>query len=237
MKRRHDLVQDRITAHHESGHGCAAIALGLKFTSIDIVSSQKEHRLGRIDWPQDLWRALNEEFNRSDPNFIDQVRRRIVSTFSGIEAQRRFAPWTDLRHDSSSDRDCADEWIQRLLKGPPDPGDPYLWPHKVDTSYYDDETGDYYGDFEILPPEGPEPSAADIAANSNARWYPPDRLVDRQTLDLHYARFRLRAAALVGRLWPKIQIVAAALLKKKVLSYDEVRRLINRARRTKEFSR
>jgi hypothetical protein len=54
--------------------------------------------------------------------------------------------------------------------------------------------------------------------------------------DAYQSKLEARAKALVKKLWPQIQIVAAALLKKKVLSQAEVRRLMGDARRTKEFS-
>jgi hypothetical protein len=62
--RRADLIQARVTAVHEGGHGCTAVALGLRFKMIDIIANKKDNRLGRINWSQDLWRALKEESNR-----------------------------------------------------------------------------------------------------------------------------------------------------------------------------
>jgi hypothetical protein len=49
--------------------------------------------------------------------------------------------------------------------------------------------------------------------------------------DAYRAELEARAFALVKELWPEIKIVAAALLKHKVLSAAEVRRLMKRARR------
>jgi hypothetical protein len=49
--------------------------------------------------------------------------------------------------------------------------------------------------------------------------------------DAYQSELEARAKALVKQLWPQIQIVAAALLKKKVLTQAEVRRLMIRARR------
>ena len=62
-------------------------------------------------------------------------------------------------------------------------------------------------------------------------WYPPDQLLDCKTLDDHQSRYRARAAALVARLWPQIERVAIESLRRKVLSFDEVRRLMTRRRR------
>jgi hypothetical protein len=49
--------------------------------------------------------------------------------------------------------------------------------------------------------------------------------------EAYRAELEARSKALVARLWPAIQIVAAALLKRKTLTQAEVRRLMNRARR------
>jgi ATP-dependent Zn protease len=49
--------------------------------------------------------------------------------------------------------------------------------------------------------------------------------------DAYQSKLETRAKALVKQFWPEIQCVAAALLKKKVLTQAEVRRLMIRARR------
>jgi ATP-dependent Zn protease len=57
------------------------------------------------------------------------------------------------------------------------------------------------------------------------------RCLKREGDDAYRAQLEARAKALVKKLWPDIQRVAKALLKKKVLTQSQVRRLMNRARR------
>jgi hypothetical protein len=57
------------------------------------------------------------------------------------------------------------------------------------------------------------------------------RMLGRYGDAAYRAELEARAAALVRELWPQIRTVAAALLKKKVLSQAEVRRLMNRPRK------
>jgi hypothetical protein len=64
-------------------------------------------------------------------------------------------------------------------------------------------------------------------------WYPPDQLLDYKTLDNHHSRYRARAAALVARIWPQIQIVADELFRRKVLKFEQVRALMIRPRRAR----
>jgi hypothetical protein len=228
IKHRHDLIQRRITSFHESGHGCTAVALGLRFKSISIIPDRSDHSLGHIDWGDDFcWRLLREEGNNKKSHVIDLVQCRIVTNFAGIAAQRRFAPWSDWRHDSSTDRAGADEFFQMLIVGPPDWENPNpAAPWRAGEDFYDDESGDFYGDVDWIPGKPHDPNL-----RGNEALYPPDKILDRKTFDSLHARFRIRAAVLVARLWSKIQIVADELLQRKVLSFDEVRRLMNRARR------
>jgi hypothetical protein len=57
------------------------------------------------------------------------------------------------------------------------------------------------------------------------------RRLGRHGDDVYRSKLEARAKALVREQWPAIRRVAAALLKKKVLSQADVRRLMNRARR------
>ena len=116
-RRRYDLVQRRITATHEAGHACSAVALGLGFTSVDII--RDEGGYGMIRWTPDLWHALQLGYH-TDPTVIHLVRRRLVAVFTGDAAQRRVAPWSQWRRDAGSDLVDADNLLQRLIAGPPD---------------------------------------------------------------------------------------------------------------------
>ena len=87
------------------------------------------------------------------------------------------------------------------------------------SDYYDDETGDFYGDI--------EPKLDD-----DAFWYTPDRLLSRKTLDAYHAKVRApEPGILSAEPWPSIQRVAKGAAKEKVLTQSQVRRLMNRARR------
>lgn len=85
IKRRADLIQKHVTCAHEAGHGCAAVALGLRFMSIDIISSTG--RRGGIIWPRnwlrDPWRLMQEEGNNKNPRIANLAKRRITTTFAG----------------------------------------------------------------------------------------------------------------------------------------------------------
>jgi hypothetical protein len=173
-----------------------------------------------------FWRLLREEGNHKKSHVIGLVEQRIVTNFAGIAAQRRVAPWSDLRHDSKSDRAATDEFFQRLIVGPPDYSNPNpAAPWREGEDYYDDETNDFYGDVHWIRGEPFNPSGG------NASWYPPEKILDRKSFDALHARFRIRAAALVARLWPQIQVVAAELIKHRILSCADVRKLMHRARR------
>jgi hypothetical protein len=197
IRRRPDIVQKHTTSIHEAGHACAAVALGLRFKTVDIIAGKG--RRGRIIWPRDWlrdpWRLLQDEGNNQNPRIVDLAKRRIAVTFAGSAAQRRVvAGATDLWWDAYSDRAVADRWLQRLIAGPPDYGP------KWELDRY-------------------------------ATWYPPERFLSNNTLDDHHSRYRARAAALIARLWPQIERVAAELIRRKVLSFDEVRRLMNHSAR------
>jgi hypothetical protein len=188
IKPRADLVDARITAHHEGGHGCSAIVLGLKFESIDIIHDPDDNLRGQIKGLQ-----------HDDSNTV--VDRRIIVLHAGAMAQRRYAPTSAWHLECSGDRLSATARLQEMYGEPPQ--------ETGFSDYYDDESGDFYGDIEYLP----------------------GRPVDDHTLDILHARYRIRAAVLVNRLWPQIRIMARELFHRKVLSFDEVRRLMNRARR------
>jgi hypothetical protein len=211
-------ADERVTSFHEAGHGCASVELKIKFTLIDIIPNEIEGSLGRIHWPDDKFWCLLQDGHHQDPTVINWVERRMVASFAGAAAQRRYAPRSNWRYGGSADRKSADKWIQKLIAGPSNyEGDTPPWGRERD-DYYDDETNDFFGDIEPKP-------------DDNAHWYTPDRLLDRKTLDVHHAKYRVRAEALVRELWPEIRCVARALLKHKTLTESQVRRLMNRTRR------
>jgi hypothetical protein len=203
--RRSALIQQQYTtAIHEAGHGASAVALGLRFKKLYIDPKQNRRTLGEINWGDvDTTWELLREKSK-DPRIIALVQRRIVTNFAGIAAQCRVAAGTtDLCYDSHSDRSAADAWLQRLIAGPPNFDDPRI------------------------------PFVKGISNCRREFWYPPKKLVSRKTLDAYHSRFRARAAALVARIWPQIEIVAEELIQQKVLSFDEVHRLMSRAQRRK----
>ena len=221
------------------GHAVVAIVLGIEFIKVDII--EKPAWRGRIQYDMtfgssafNAWRRLQERHHQ-DPAVIALVERLLITSFAGAAAQRRYAPNSYWDKDAGSDLNGSDLYLQRLLAGPPDfDDDSKLAPFD---DFYDDESGDYYGDSAF-------PDQDDIKF-----WYPPERIVDEQTLKAQHAKFDARAKSLVREHWPAIQRVARALLKKKVLSQAEVCRLMNharrhprrlssfRARRTKEFDK
>ena len=122
MKHRTALARKQyITSVHEAGHGCAAVAFGLRFEKIHIAPKQNGHTLGSIGWGglDFCWLLLRRKGNE-DPRIVNLVQRRIVVSFAGIAAQRRVvAGTTDIWYDGYSDRAAADAWLQRLIAGPP----------------------------------------------------------------------------------------------------------------------
>jgi ATP-dependent Zn protease len=139
--------------------------------------------------------------NHTDPRVIKLVERRIVTILAGGAAQRRYAPRSNWRRGSRTDHMAVDIWLQRLVGGPPDANDPYQRDEHIE----------------------PFPDDTD--------WYATHRLLDNKTLKAFHAEYGARATALVEQLWPKIQIVAAALLERKTLSYAKVCKLMTEARR------
>jgi hypothetical protein len=219
-KRRAPTADERTTAYHEAGHACVAIALHIAFRSVDIISDASAR--GRIHYVvrkgsavQKIWNQL-QNGQHEDPAVIDYVERRIVTHFAGAIAQRRYAPNSYWNEDASSDLNSSDVYLQRLFAGPIDFTDTSRMQSRDD--YYDDETGDFYGD-SMVPP-----------TDDTAFWYPPERITDAETLKAHHANFDARTKALVRELWPEIKAVAGALLKEKVLSQAEVLRLMTEAR-------
>jgi hypothetical protein len=217
-----EAADERATAIHEAAHGCVAIALRIKFTKI-VIHDDDPETAGQIHYSKKahsrFWQLLLQEGQHQDPTVIDFVERKIVTSFAGAAAQRRYAPRSDWRDSSRGDRKGVDKWLQKLIAGPSNYEGhvPARW-ERERSDYYDDETGDFYGDI--------EPKRDD-----DAFWYTPDRLLSRKTLDAYHAKYEARARVLVRELWPDIQRVAKALLKKKVLTQSQVRRLMNRARR------
>ena len=215
LRRAADL---RTTAHHEAGHAVAAITLGIEFLKVDIIEGPSWR--GRIQYDMTFgssahtaWVRL-QEGRHQDPAVIDLAERLLITSFAGAVAQRRFAPNSYWAEDGGKDLQVSDLYLQRLLAGPPDSdAESKLAPFD---DFYDDESGDYYGDSAF-------PDQDDIKF-----WYPPERIVDEQTLKAQHAKFDARAKALVREHWPAIQRVARALLEKKVLRQAEVKRLIAR---------
>lgn len=220
--RRAPTADERTTSIHEAGHACAAIALGIEFSTVDIIN--KKDRRGCIHYITDkgtaahnVWCRLQDGCHK-DPAIIAYVERRIVTHFAGTVAQRRYAPNSYWREDASGDLKGSDMYLQRLIAGPPDWEDNDAPYRQGREDYYDEETGDFWGD--SMVPEH----------DDTAYWYPPDRIVDAKTLAACHAKFDARTKALVRELWPEIKAVAGALLKKKVLSQAEVLRLMTEAR-------
>jgi len=165
---------------------------------------------------------MMQDGHHADPRVIDFVERKLVTFMAGMAAQRRFAPWSDWRGDAgytgsgfkawrgkrARTRDKCDVrdfniWLQRLVVGPPD------WetclPHQRDA-------------FRPFP--------------LDSEWlYPRHRVLSNKALKPYHLKFGRRAEALVDRLWPQIETVAATLIEKKVLSQAQVRRLVKAPRR------
>jgi hypothetical protein len=210
-----EAADERRTAHHEAGHACVAVELRIAFTKVVIYAPGLG---GQIHCSIDRFWQLLREGHHKDPHVIDFAERKMVMSFAGLVAQRRYAPKSDWFAGSRTDRKSIDRWLQKLIAGPADyEGFFPAWGHTRD-DFYDDETGDFYGD--IKPKK-----------DDDAFWYKPDSLLDRKTLDAHHAKYEARARDLVRELWAEIKIVAAALLKRKVLTERQVRELMNRARR------
>jgi hypothetical protein len=209
----------RTTAHHEAGHAVGAVVLGIDFIEVDII--EQPGWSGRIQYDMTFgssahtaWVRLMHEGHRQDPEVIDFTERRLIASFAGAAAHRRYAPNSYWVEGAGGDLERSNLYLQRLLAGPPDfDDDCKLAPFD---DFYDDESGDYYGDSAF-------PDQDDIKF-----WYPPERIVDEQTLKAQHAKFDARAKALVREHWPAIQRVARALLAKKVLRQAEVKRLMAR---------
>jgi hypothetical protein len=207
----------RTAAYHEAGHACVAVELRIAFTKVVIYGPGLGGQIHCSKKVHDRFWRLLQEGHHQDSHVIDFAERRIVMSFAGEVAQRRYAPKSDWRDGSRSDRKDVDEWLQRLIAGPSNyEGCTPPWGRERD-DYYDDETGDFYGDI--------EPKRDD-----DAFWYQPHRLLSRKTLDAYHAKYEARATALVKQLWPEIKIVAAALLKRQTLTERQVRKLMADAR-------
>ena len=187
--RRKSTADERVTAHHEAGHACAAIKLRIAFRKVDIIET-KDSR-GRIYYgttkrsaAHKIWSQL-QNGQHEDSAVIDYVERRIVTHFAGRIAQRRYAPNSYWYEDASSDLKSSNVYLQRLLAGPIDFTDTSRMQSRDD--YYDDETGDFYGD-------GMVPDTDDTAF-----WYPPERIIDAETLKAHHAKIRCTRYGLGAR--------------------------------------
>jgi hypothetical protein len=219
--RRIPTADERVTSFHEAGHACIAVELKIRFTTIDIVKNDSDNGSGHIFYNNkecEKFRHLLQDGHHTEPRVVDWVHRKIIVSFAGAVAQRRYAPNSDWRRGMGRAGVSPEEWfagardgldlaninsyLQRLVVGPP--------------SYK-----------ERLRPEGIIPFGDD---DDDERWYPPNRRLDHKALKPYHAEFEARAKALVRELWPQIQRVAGALLKKKVLSQAEVLRLMTEAR-------
>ena len=196
----HTRAEKRITSYHEAGHCCSAVALNLPFTSVDIIPNPDENKLGRILWsyPAEWWSP------NPKPHVIKAIENKQVALLAGAEAQWRFAPYSFWRASGAGDRWMVDRLLRQLIVGPVTYDDPAYEP------FYDEESGDYYGDM------------------TGVAYYAPGRLEKMETPAARGYRIMLdlRAVMLVRRLWPQIERVAEVLFRRKVLRRDEVVRLM-----------
>jgi hypothetical protein len=197
-------ADNRTTTYHEAGHACVAIDQKIEFTTVEInVSDGGGGCIQYADAEEgNIWRLL-QDGHHQEPHVIDWVERNVVMLFAGMMAQRRYAPNSDWRGDGVPDLKNITTWMQRLIAGPPDYGKGM--PHQQNAQ---------------------PPFPTDIAW-----WYPPERIIDINTLNAACEPLARRSKALVRELWPEIKIVAAALVERVVLSEAEVRKLMSRARR------
>jgi hypothetical protein len=91
-----------ITATHEGGHAAVAVALGLRFRTVSIISNKKKNSLGAIHGTQKFWHEL------PSPHLIKVAEANILMDFAGEIAQRRFALQSDWRGGAETDRHNAE---------------------------------------------------------------------------------------------------------------------------------
>ena len=132
----------------------------------------------------------------------DWIERRILVCLAGGMAERRYAPRSD-------------------------------WSWSMGHKGLERDIAPCY---DVVTPSEPKTFHAKISYGSDLdhinKWL--DKLGyygDRKARDACRSRLEARARALVRELWPEIKIVAAALLKEKVLSCAQVRKLMIAARR------
>jgi hypothetical protein len=111
-----------VTAHHEAGHAIAAIALGLTFVEVDIISDDKMKFAGQLWWPRKFWDELR--IDKNNPYVVSLVERRIVTGLAGPAAQRHLTKSSD-HWSSDGDRKNVDYWLQLLIGGSLVPNDPF----------------------------------------------------------------------------------------------------------------
>jgi hypothetical protein len=171
----------RVTAHHEAGHGCAAIALRIPFRSIDII--ENDSGSGHIT-------------PRAHKKTVDFIERRCICLFAGPLAQRRYAP--------------SSGWLSDLG---------FNGYREWDLCYGDD-----------LPPGRSRVLKTSMGSDLSHIQVLLAAL-GRGNDYAYFAELEARARDLVCELWPQIKIVAAALLRHKVLSERQVRKLLADARK------
>ena len=193
---------ERLTSIHEAAHSCVSIALRFPFRKVDIIP--RENRSGRM-----------------------YVRRKRKSVFvkNGHNDAARGKLWCERTERNFIDRcerkiivDFAGGIAQRRYA----PRSNWLYGMGHDglvkqELYYDVPVITYH----VKVGCGSDLDNIDAAL----------RALKRHGDTAYRAELEARSKALVKKLFPEIQIVARALLKKKVLTQAEVRRLMNRARR------
>jgi hypothetical protein len=190
-------------AMHEAAHAVVAVVQNLSFAKVDIIPDHKLNLNGSLSWDNNHKKLWRDlrDYN-TDPHISSLAERRIITGLAGAVAQRRFAKSSDWRGGARGDHENADRWLQRLIGGSLVPNDPFARDEAIE----------------------PFPDDSD--------WMTPSyHRLNRKALKTYRAKYRRRAKALVEQYWPKIQIVAAALLERKTLSYAEVCKLMTEARR------
>jgi hypothetical protein len=207
---RAEAAYERSTSFHEAGHGVVAIHLRIAFTEIvidDWPGLGGKIRYNKREYDK-LWRLLQTD--HTDARVIDWVERGIVMIFAGAIAERRYAPRSDWRwsmgHTGVAPK--AAKWLARA-RNDTDLASINNWLQRLVAGPPDHNS-------EIYEKLGIE--------------YPHERVLSHKTLEALHTKYSARATVLVRELWPEIKIVSAALLKRRVLTERQVRRLMNQAR-------
>ena len=109
-----------VTAHHEAGHAIAAIALGLTFINVELISDDKMKFTRQLLWPRKFWDELR--IDKNNPYVVSLVERRIHRLgWSGgtTSLTKSWDHWS-----SDGDRKYADYCLQHLIGGSLVPNDP-----------------------------------------------------------------------------------------------------------------